>query len=275
MFCGRVAEKALEFHFKDSQLPVWNVFQAALIDEINTLDNTPEGFTEALVEWLQDDNDETFTELNTIARGFPKCGMAYNPGVKNNDKRTSKNLFANKLLKVFDDVESCTKEQAFKSLLQDMHDFQFQVALEYAVPYTDDVLFGYADVVIERQDGSLLCLDIKYSDHDYSSYNNDRDTQLLAYALALKKMYPDRHVDVGFLTPGQTPLFHMCDMETLVSKTSLTRIKMAFRGIKAELFIPACGGGAYKDISRLCEYKDTCDFGSCRSVKSEGGDTTE
>lgn len=269
MFCGRVAEKVIELYFNNPETKLWNLFQQGLIDEINTLNNTPDGFSEALVNWLQDDNEETFTALNTIARAFPKFGMAYNPGVKNNDSRSSKKLFCNKLLKVFDDVESAVNHEAFKTLLQDTHDFKFQVPLEYAVPYSDDVLFGYSDLVIEKQDGSILCLDIKYSDFSYSDYNINADTQLLTYALALKKMYPDRHVDVGFMTPGHSVLFHMCDMSKLVSKTSVSRILMSMKGIKAELFIPACGGGAYKDISKLCEYKDTCEFGSCAS-KQEG-----
>lgn len=263
MFCGRVAEKTIELYFNSPEIKLWNLFQQALIDEFNALDNTPEGFSEALVEWLQDDNDETFTALNTLAREFPKCGMAYNPGVKNNDSRSSKKLFGNKLLKVFDDVEAMVKNQAFKTMFEDIADFQFQVYLEYNVPYSKDVLSGYADLVIEKQDGSILCLDIKYSDFSYSEYNVDRDTQLFTYALAIKKMYSDRHVDVGFLTPGHSVLFYMCDMSKLVSKTTLTRVEMAVKGIKAELFIPACGGGAYKDISRLCEYKNTCEFGSC------------
>ncbi len=275
MFCGRVAEKTIEMYFNTHQGPVWNLFQQALIDEFNALDDTPEGFTEALVAWLMEDSDANFEALNTIARGFNKCGMAYNPGVKNNNSRSSKKLFANKLLKVFDDVEGALKQEAFKQLFNEIADFKFQVPLEYTVPHSKDVLFGYADLVIEKNDGSILCLDIKYSDHDYSEYNYNKDTQLLTYALALQKMYPDRHVDVGFMTPCQTPLFHMCDMTQLVSRVSVSRILMSVKGIKADLFIPSCGGGAYKDLSKLCEYKNTCEFGSCRSVKQEDGEGVE
>lgn len=265
MLAGKICERAIQFLLEKQTLDVDIAWKGAIIAEVNEIQSLPEGFVQTLVDWLNEDTEELFSELNKIAMKLPEHGIKYVSGVKGFSSRKTKGLFTNVLLKIRDSVELFMHDPATTQFIESIQDIEFQYKLEYRVPVLNKTLSGYSDLIVRKHDGSIACFDIKYSDMDYSNYNVNRDTQLFTYAMALKKLYPDQDVTIGFITPKLAPHYHLCDMAELCSSTTWSRLKQVIKGIDADIYVPVCGGGAYKDIHRLCEFKEECEFGSCPS----------
>lgn len=275
---GHVSEKAILNYIllPEKREKEYGLIAEAVVWGVNEkLPERTEKFTELIYEFvksyaqngsLDDVDDDLFEQVNIEADNLK--GFKYTPKVKYRGKYASKNkigtstsLFTNAVLELFDTVLACYRSKKFIDFVSEINEVQTQVLLEGKAG-GDTTLKGYADMVIERKDGSLLVCDIKYSDFDYDMYNVDRDTQLFLYAVMLRKMYPNKSIDASFLNIKSDKLFYLCNMETLLSKETAQRVNMTIKGINAKVFTPCCGGGAWKSVSaaNMCEYAKECAY---------------
>ena len=122
-------------------------------------------------------------------------------------------------------------------------------------------IYGKVDVLIQTKAGDYVVYDIKYSDFDYGKYNINRDMQLHIYLKSLKAVLK-KPITIGFMTPKDGDMFHICDNTELLSQETASRVKYAYEGMKAQIWLPACGGGAYQSVNKLCDLKCHCNFAS-------------
>lgn len=291
---GHVAEEMVILHLKNPEWTYEAVWLCAIVNSFDKLPSLPEDVQQALVAFCngvveQDKElDEKAETLNRVFREANLPNFTYKPKVKGN-KGKSDSLLSNALTALLDDLSCFFDNKAYKEFVSSYQSLDTQVYLELNVPNwevmsllcTPDIKFttlqftvlferlvdifihGYADFVFELPNNRIVCLDAKYSKHDLSLYNINRDTQLFCYAAALKKAYPNHAIDVGYMVLRENPGIRLCDMGELLSKTTSMRIGMSVKGMKSGIFVPSCGGGGYQSLTKLCDHKDVCEFSSC------------
>jgi hypothetical protein len=254
---GEVANKSLRAHFAD-----------IVMTRLSQVGDLSAGFLQALMEFLEavynhgpaGNEDEAYA-LDTLAVELNGHGYSYKPRVKNLKGSKSDSLLSNGLLEVLYNVERTLINPQYVAMLQDIEEVFDQYHFNVPVASWEKPLMGYIDILIKCKSGGWKCFDIKYSTFDYADYNINTDTQLHVYLKALQRTV-EGPVTIGFMTPRSGDLFHICDNELLLSKETSERIKLAHKGMESQFFMPACGGGAYQSVTKLCGVKCHCPYAS-------------
>lgn len=293
MWAGNAAEHMVQIYLEnpDRRGKPDGIIKEGLVQALN--ENLPErtdSFTKAYIEFVGsmpfDNTEEQIKTLNIETHKLTTKGVQYKAGVVNIDGYKdgkylkAPSLFTNVLYKLYDDLTHFFGTPEIKRFAKSVVSVVSQQTIEALCPKgfggVDKVMLtGIADFLIETDDGRLLCMDCKYSAHDVDNYNLEVDRQMFLYTLILTSLYPNKKIDVGYLNPNQnkhgTAPIKMADMSMLYSEVNSKRLESSIRHIalstEHDAFVPVCGGGAYKDLSRLCNLKCECPYAS----QSKGG----
>jgi hypothetical protein len=270
MLYGQLFEELLTRHIKGEATTetLYPHFADIVMTRISGIGDLSAGFLQALTEFLQavmtngsTGNEDEAYALDTLALELNGFGYNYKPRVKNLRGSKSDSLLSNGLLEVLHNTERTLLNPQYVAMLEDIEEVFDQYHFNVPVAAWEKPLMGYIDILIKCKSGGWKCFDIKYSTFDYAEYNINTDTQLHVYLKALRHMV-EGPITIGFMTPRSGDLFHICDNELLLSKETSERIKLAHSGIKSEFFMPACGGGAYQSVTKLCGVKCHCPYAS-------------
>jgi hypothetical protein len=294
LYLGHVVEQGVTLILTQHpcvQLGIDAVFRVALINTLNDanpklLEQAP-ATSEALLTWCVDESTmldpKHVSTVNLAASKELPSVLGYAPKVKNlsgvdtkGKLLAEKSLLTNALYQAKETLNALLTATDLDTFLNDIDTIECQSKLEQQlnVGGVEVSFIGYGDYLITRKDGSMLYLDCKYSKFDYKEYRLSSDTQLLLYAIMLKKQYPNASIQYGFLTPRTdcttvSSMVYWCEASEILTKQNVDRLTQTVQAIASGFRLPSCGGGAYQSISCLCNYKHRCPYSSGKLNKEE------
>lgn len=123
--------------------------------------------------------------------------------------------------------------------------------------YFDLLLFGGA------HPGEVRCFEFKYSTADYTADYLSHDTQAHIYFRAVRSIHPDARLFFCNLADTGSELIEVALTDEHLSAFD-RKLAVVKQAIEHQIYIPACGAGAYDTQAKLCGYRGNgCEYGGC------------